>query len=272
MSLLGSGELPALYIAHGGGPCFFMDWTMGPADTWNSMGDWLRQLGTTLDAVPQAVVVVSAHWEEPVVTVGNAARPSLLYDYYGFPQHTYEIRYDAPGAPDLAREISELLEAGGIASGLNDARGFDHGVFIPLKLIFPDAAIPVVQVSLQQNLDPAMHLKIGEALSPLRKRGVLLIGSGMSYHNLPALMSGAGAIEDSDLFDDWLTETCLLDGTARNERLRNWETAPAARSAHLRAEHLLPLMVAAGAGSNAGGERIFNDRVMGSRVSGFRFD
>ena len=162
-----SGQMPALYIAHGGGPCFFMDWTMGPADTWDSTGDWLRQIGSTLGAVPQAVVVVSAHWEEPVVTVSSAVRPPLIYDYYGFPQHTYEIRYDSPGSPELAQEICDLLAADGVASGLNDARGFDHGVFIPLKLIFPDAAIPVVQVSLQQNLDPAMHLKIGEALRPI---------------------------------------------------------------------------------------------------------
>ncbi len=264
--------MPTLYIAHGGGPCFFMDWTMGPADTWDSMGDWLRRVGGTLGDVPKAVVVVSAHWEEPVVTVGNASQPSLIYDYYGFPQHTYEIRYDAPGEPELAQEICNLLTAGDIASRLNDARGFDHGVFIPLKLIFPNATIPVVQISLQQDLGPALHLKIGQALSPLRNRGVLIVGSGMSYHNLPVLMSGAATISDSDLFDAWLSETCVSDGATRNQRLINWEAAPAARSAHPREEHLLPLMVAAGAGGDGNGERIFNDRVMGSTVSAFRFD
>lgn len=267
-----SSLLPALYIAHGGGPCFFMDWTMGPADTWDSMGDWLRQIGSTLSSVPRAVVVVSAHWEAPVVTVASGARPPLIYDYHGFPEHTYEIRYDAPGSPELAQEICELLAASGITAGLDDARGFDHGVFIPLKLIFPEAAIPVVQVSLHHNLDPQTHLEIGKALCPLRQRGVLIIGSGMSYHNLPVLMSGFEAIADSDLFDEWLMETCALDGEARSERLKNWQVAPAARSAHPREEHLLPLMVTAGAGGSVGAERIFNDRVMGSMVSAFQFD
>jgi aromatic ring-opening dioxygenase catalytic subunit (LigB family) len=264
--------LPTLYVAHGGGPCFFMDWTMGPADTWDSMGDWLRQIGGTLSTVPKAIIVVSAHWEAPVVTVGNSARPPLIYDYYGFPEHTYAIRYDAPGFPQLAQDICELLAGSSLACAVDDQRGFDHGVFIPLKLMFPDATIPVVQVSLQQNLDAAAHLEIGKALGLLRERGVLIVGSGMSYHNLPVLMSGTEVIADSDLFDEWLVETCALEGAARNERLKHWQDAPAARSAHPREEHLLPLMVAAGAGGNASAERIYNDRVMGSMVSAFRFD
>ena len=272
MSDLKSNRLPALYIAHGGGPCFFMDWTMGPANTWDSMGEWLRGLGASLPVVPEAVVVVSAHWESPVVSIGSGAKPSLIYDYYGFPPDTYEITYDAPGSPDLANEICALLEGAGIASVEDPDRGYDHGVFIPLKLIYPEATIPVVQISLHQSLDPATHLDIGSALSPLRERDVLIIGSGMSYHNLTELMSDAGAIADSDKFDDWLNETCALEREMRAERLKNWHLAPAARSAHPREEHLLPLMVAAGAGSCAGARTIFNDRVMGSMVSGFQFN
>jgi aromatic ring-opening dioxygenase catalytic subunit (LigB family) len=265
-------RLPTWYIPHGGGPCFFMDWTMGPAATWEPMGEWLRGLGGSLDTIPDALLIVSAHWEAPVVTVGGAIRPSLIYDYYGFPQHTYAIDYAAPGSPGLAREIRGLLDDAGIPTAEDPVRGFDHGVFIPLKLIFPAGTIPVVQLSLHQALDAAMHLDIGHALAPLRERGVLIIGSGMSYHNLPVLMSGAVLIEDSDRFDKWLTESCLMPATARAGRLKNWHAAPAARSAHPREEHLLPLMVAAAAGGDAGGRRIFSDRVMGSTVSAFQFD
>jgi len=249
-----------------------MDWTMGPADTWERMGTWLRQLGDSLGAVPAAVVVISAHWEAPDVAVASGTRPALIYDYYGFPEHTYSIEYAAPGSPRLAQEIMELLRHDGIEVVEDPERGFDHGVFIPLKLIFPDASIPVVQVSLHHALDAGMHLDIGRALAPLRERGVLIVGSGMSYHNLPVMMRGGGAIEDSERFDDWLMESCSMDGAARTERLKNWDSAPAARSAHPREEHLLPLMVAAGAGGDAGGRRVFGDRVMGSMVSAFQFD
>lgn len=264
--------MPALYIPHGGGPCFFMDWTMGPADTWDRMGNWLSGLGDSLGATPAAIVVISAHWEAPVVAVGSGTSPPLIYDYYGFPEHTYAIRYDAPGSPALAREICDLLRRAGIDAVEDAARGFDHGIFIPLKLAFPNADIPIVPVSLHHSLDAAMHLEIGRALGGLRGRGVLIVGSGMSYHNLTELMRGNEAIEDSDRFDDWLTASCLLQGDARAARLRNWDAAPAARGAHPRAEHLLPLMVAAGAGGDAAGRRVFGDRVMGSTVSAFRFD
>lgn len=272
MSNSAARRLPTLYLPHGGGPCFFMDWTLGPADTWDRMGAWLRQLGGSLGAVPDAVVIISAHWEAPIVSVSSGTRPSLIYDYYGFPEHTYAIDYDAPGSPRLAGEVCGLLSRAGIPAAQDPGRGFDHGVFIPLKLIFPEAAVPIVQVSLQHELDAATHLDIGKALAPLRERGVLIVGSGMSYHNLPVLMSGVAVIEDSDRFDQWLTESCLMGGAARAERLRNWHTAPAARRAHPREEHLMPLMVAAGAGGDAGARRVFSGRVMGGTVSAFQFD
>lgn len=245
---------------------------MGPADTWKRMGDWLSGLAHTLAEPPRAVLVISAHWEAPAVSITGAAKPELIYDYYGFPEHTYAIEYAAPGAPALASEIVELLVASGIEATTDPSRGFDHGVFIPLKLIFPEADVPVIQMSLHASLDPSTHIEIGRAIAPLRKRGVLILGSGMSYHNLPLLMRGAQILEDSDRFDTWLKNTCAMDCASRALRLAHWQDAPAARSAHPREEHLIPLMVAAGAGEFDRAECVFSDRVMGSTVSAFQFD
>lgn len=265
--------LPTLYIPHGGGPCFFMDWTMGPPDTWEKMAAWLRQLAARIESHsgrPRAILVISAHWEEKEVAVQKQEHPPLLYDYYGFPPHTYQLKYDAPGAPALAQQVVELLETAGIAAHADTARGLDHGVFIPFKLIYPDADIPVFQVSLKAGLDPAAHLAIGRALAPLRWQGVLIVGSGMSYHNMRGLFENSGAA-DSRKFDAWLTETVELpDAAARNRRLEQWSQAPAARAAHPREEHLLPLMVAAGAAEEPG-HRIFTDHVMGAQVSAYWF-
>jgi aromatic ring-opening dioxygenase catalytic subunit (LigB family) len=249
-----------------------MDWTMGPANTWVAMGHWLAQIASTLPIEPQAILVVSAHWETQIVSVTGASTPALIYDYYGFPEHTYQLSYAAPGSPALAKEICGLLIASGIEAGLDPARGFDHGVFVPLKMMFPQANIPVVQVSLHHSLDPSLHMAIGAAIAPLRERGVLIVGSGMSYHNMSKLMSGEREIKDSDQFDQWLSESCEMGSTERASRLCDWSNAPAGRSAHPREEHLLPLMVAAGAGGRRGGRRIFRDRVMGSTVAAFQFD
>jgi aromatic ring-opening dioxygenase catalytic subunit (LigB family) len=249
-----------------------MDWTMGPASTWDAMSNWLSEVANTLPNEPQAILVVSAHWETPIISVTSAATPELIYDYYGFPEHTYQLRYDVPGSPALAKEVCELLAASGIEAAVDPERGLDHGVFVPLKMMFPEAGIPVVQVSLHHSLDPMLHIDIGAALGPLRERGVLIVGSGMSFHNMAKLMSGEREIEDSDEFDEWLSESCQMEAAARTARLCDWSNAPAGRSAHPREEHLLPLMVAAGAGSHNGGRRIFRDRVMGSTVAAFQFD
>lgn len=262
--------MPTLYIPHGGGPCFFMEWTMGPKDTWDGMGAWLRQLGATLPNKPSAMVVISAHWEEPDVTVNTAPNPPLLYDYYGFPPETYQIEYAAPGHPSLAMRVQKLLKTADIPSHSNNERGFDHGVFVPLKLVYPDADIPIVQVSLKNGLDPATHLEIGAALAPLRSEGVLIVGSGMSYHNLRRF-NDSGA-SDSIAFDEWLNDSVITqDWQQRNQRLSAWNGAPAAREAHPREEHLIPLMVAAGAAGADAGQRIYSERVMGMAISGFRF-
>ena len=219
-------RLPTLFLPHGGGPCFFMDWT--PTDTWRRMGDFLRGLAGSLPAGPEALLVVSAHWEEAVPTVTSGPQPSLIFDYSGFPPHTYELRWPAPGAPRLAARVGALLEGEGIASRADARRGFDHGVFVPLKLVFPDADVPTVQLSLREGLDPAAHLAMGRALAPLRDEGVLIVGSGMSYHNMAAF-STPQAREPSRRFDDWLARTVEMGRALREEGLLRWAIAPAAR-------------------------------------------
>ncbi len=264
--------LPSLYIPHGGGPCFFMEWTMGPPDTWVRMRAALEALGRRFDHV-RALLVVSAHWEEPVVTVQTGPHPALYFDYYGFPPHTYSLTWPAPGDPDLARRAVQLLDAAGITTGQDASRGFDHGVFVPLKVAFPDAHIPTVQVSLKAGLDPAEHLAIGRALAPLRNEGVLIIGSGMSFHNMAVLMQPETrhALDASRRFDEWLGRCCTSTPDRRTAMLSRWEQAPDARFCHPREEHLLPLMVAAGAAGDAPGRVLFRDRVMGVQVSALEF-
>ena len=262
--------MPTLFIPHGGGPCFFMDWNMGPADTWQKMEAWLRGLADTLPATPKAVVVISGHWEEPQVTVNSAANPQLYFDYYGFPPHTYELTYPAPGQPELARQIQSMLGQAGFPCGETLERGFDHGVFVPFKLFMPTAEIPVVQLSLIAGLDPDAHLRLGQALAPLRSEEVLIVGSGMSYHNMQALQGGSGT-DDSDKFDTWLTQACELPPIERRQALTDWAQAPSALNAHPREEHLLPLMVVAGAAMNEPGQHIYRDQVMNATVSAFQF-
>lgn len=263
-------RLPTLFIPHGGGPCFFMDWTMGPPDTWDRMKTWLQRLGETFRDV-RTVLVVSGHWEAPVVTVQTSARPPLLFDYAGFPRETYELTWPAPGAPAVAARVRALLEAAGIPSRGDSDRGFDHGVFIPLKVAFPEARIPTVQLSLDASLDAATHLNIGRALAPLRDEGVLIVGSGMSFHNMGAMLRPGAALDASRAFDVWLCGVCEGDPADRSAALARWTEAPRARDSHPREEHLLPLMVAAGAGADEPGRRILQDHVMGADVSAFQF-
>lgn len=242
---------------------------MGPRNSWDSMAAMLRGLAATLPARPKAIIVISGHWEEDAFAVTGAANPPLIYDYYGFPEHTYQLKYPAPGDPALAGRIVSLLSDAGLPARIDPARGFDHGVFIPFMLIFPDADIPIVQLSLHHSLDPELHLAAGRALAPLRDEGVLIVGSGMSYHN----MQGFGARDSkqvSEQFDAWLNET-LCNGAINPAALAQWQAAPAARAAHPREEHLVPLMAVVGAGGNAAGARIYNDQALGVSVSAFRF-
>lgn len=262
--------LPTLFVPHGAGPCFFMDWE--PADTWAKMAGWLRSVPKQIGVRPKAILLISAHWEAPQFTVNAQAAPPLLFDYSGFPSHTYELEYPASGSPDLAAQVQTLLGAAGIGNDAEHSRGLDHGVFIPMKLAFPLADLPIVQLSLKQGLDPAEHLALGRALAPLREQGVLIIGSGMSYHNMRRLRSGSTDVDpDSIHFDDWLSETVGLPAHSREQRLIEWAAAPGGRASHPREEHLLPLHVVAGAAGEDNGQRVFQDRVIGSVQSAFMF-
>ncbi len=235
---------PVIYLPHGGGPCFFMDWN--PADMWDNMGAYLRSIPALLPEKPKALLIISAHWETEGFTVQAKPSPDLLFDYYGFPDHTYELKWPAQGSPELAKWVEQLCMDAGIPVAEDNSRDFDHGVFIPMMLAFPEADIPTIQLSMRQDLDPSAHLALGRALAPLRDQGVLIIGSGMSFHSIRALMGRGG---DPNLpilskaFDDWLTQT--LNGD--REGLNDWAAAPGARLCHPREDHLLPLMVAAGA-------------------------
>jgi aromatic ring-opening dioxygenase catalytic subunit (LigB family) len=269
-----SKRLPTLYIPHGGGPCFFMEPQPGlPRDLWDAMASYLRSLGADVGMRPQSVLVISGHWEMPRPTVSTAQRPPLLFDYYGFPEHTYRLTYPAAGSPKLASDVSALLAAAGIESGADPVRGLDHGVFVPFKLIYPDADLPMVQLSLDSNLDAGMHFRIGAALAPLREEGVLIVGSGMSYHNLRHIFSlDPGAIRAAVEFDTWLGEAATEpDPVVRERKLAAWSSAPGALSAHPRPEHLIPLMVAAGAAATDAGRRTYNEPLLGKPISGFQF-
>jgi len=263
-------RMPTWYIPHGGGPCFFMDWN--PTDAWHKMADFLKGLSSTLPFTPKAIVVVSAHWLESTVSVTGAQAPDLIYDYYGFPAHTYQLKYPAPGEPLLAQKIVKLLGESKIEAKVDDSRGFDHGTFIPMLLMFPQANIPVVQLSLNSNLDPQTQMDLGQALETLRDQGVLIIGSGMSFHNMRGYGDPRfGPI--SDVFDNWLTQTVESEPALRAKGLVNWDLAPSARQCHppKQEEHLLPLMVAAGAAIQERGKKVFSDRVMETTLSAYTF-
>src|SRR4051812_44048133 len=263
--------LPTLFIPHGGGPCFFMDPDGGPPDPmWQPMERYLAGLIDSLPERPRAILLVSGHWEEAGITVHTGARPELLFDYYGFPEHTYRLRWDAPCAPEIAPRATSLLRDAGFVPREENARGWAHGVFIPMKVAVPDADIPLVQMSLRADLDPAAHIAIGRALAPLRDEGVLIVGSGMSFHNLR--VRGTQATASSDEWDAALVDAVTdPDPVRRAERVAAWETLPHARFAHPREEHLLPLMVALGAGGDGTAVCDYRDHVLGWAVSGFRF-
>lgn len=258
---------PALFIPHGGGPCFFMD---DPAGDWADLAAYLKAIPASLPAPPRAILVVSGHWETDGFALTGAEPPPLVYDYHGFPEHTYALRYDSPGDSGLAAQAAKLLRQGGLTSHVDPARGLDHGVFIPLKVAFPDATIPVVEMSVDRSLDPALHLAAGRALAPLRERGVLIVGSGMSFHNMRGYRDPRFT-DPSRSFDAWLTDAISRPPAERDILLAAWADAPAGRLSHPREEHLIPLMVAAGA-SRQPGTRDFGDTILRTAISGYRFD
>jgi aromatic ring-opening dioxygenase catalytic subunit (LigB family) len=260
---------PVVYLPHGGGPWPFVELGFGSEDELAALAAYLRSVRALPPTPPRALLVVSAHWEEPEPTVMTAEHPPMLYDYYGFPPESYEITWPAPGQPALAARVRELLGAAGFTTAADAKRGFDHGTFVPLKLTYPDADVPTVQLSLRRGLDPAEHLAMGRALAPLRDEGVFIIGSGMSYHNLRAFGPAAGRV--SREFDSWLRDAATRPEAERAAQLTAWAKAPGARQAHPREEHLVPLMVIAGAAGADVGKVAYAGTIMGVQVSGYQY-
>ena len=261
--------MPVVFVPHGGGPWPFVDLGF-PRDEVETLAAYLRSIRDLPQDRPQALLVISAHWEEPVPTVMSSAHPPMLYDYYGFPPESYQITWPAPGNPALAARVQQVLGDAGITTETDPSRGFDHGTFVPLKLAYPNAEVPAFQLSLKRGLDPAEHLAIGRALAPLRQEGVFIIASGMTFHNLRAFWN-PDANASSEAFDAWLRDTMSRDPVSRDSRLAQWTTAPAARVAHPREEHLIPLMVAAGAAGSDPAVLAFNGTMVGHRLSGYHF-
>jgi aromatic ring-opening dioxygenase catalytic subunit (LigB family) len=261
--------LPTYFISHGGGPWYWMK-EMRPI--YRQLEKSLREMSREIGVAPKAILAVSGHWEENQFTVMTSPEPPMLYDYSGFPEHTYRIEYGASGSPEVAGRIQELLKSANIHSNTDGSRGFDHGVFVPLAAAYPDADIPVLQLSIRADYDAETHLALGRALAPLRDEGVLIVGSGLSYHNLRQF--GPQAALPSSEFDRWLTETvCESISEERNAKLRNWSAAPSARLAHPREDHLIPLMVAVGAAEGEKGVRVYHEDSFlgGIAVSSYRF-
>lgn len=261
-------RLPAFFVSHGGGPWPFMD------DMKAQLAQTVRvfgQLPNSLPATPKAVLVVTAHWETGEFTVSSGEHPPMLYDYYGFPAHTYQIKYPAPGSPALAARVRELLAQAGIKSSEDAQRGFDHGTFIPLGLIYPAAQIPVVMLSIKSSYDPAEHIHAGQALQALRDEGVLIIGSGLSYHNMQGFGRSA-SLAVSEAFEAYLNDAITeTDPQRRMEKLVHWESAPGARLTHPHEDHLIPLMVVAGAAGKDPGQRLLVDHAMNVAMASYRF-
>lgn len=249
-------RLPTYAISHGGGPWPWAKESL-PVD-WTNLETSLSGIANEIKVAPKAILMVTAHWVASEFTVQTHPNPSMLYDYGGFPSHTYEIQYPAPGSPELAEQTFELLGQAGLPRGKDSERGFDHGTFVPAYVMYPKADIPIVQMSIHKDYDPALHLDVGRALAPLRDEGVLIVGSGLpTFHDLSAL--GRSSAEPSRDFDSWLTETMVdRSGSERSARLLKWASAPSARRAHPNEDHLLPLLVAVGAAENDAGVRNYH--------------
>jgi aromatic ring-opening dioxygenase catalytic subunit (LigB family) len=261
---------PTYFLSHGGGPWPFMKGYFGTA--YDALEASLQSLPAQLPQRPDAVLVITSHWEGKQPLISSGERPPMIYDYGGFPPHTYDVRYPAPGSPQLAQRVASALEEAGMPARLDAQRGFDHGTFCMLYPVYPEADMPVVQLSLLESLDARAHMQMGRALAPLRQQNILILGSGLSYHNLRQF--GPAGAAASHAFDGWLQHTLLeLPPAERTAALLNWEQAPAARKAHPREEHLLPLMVALGAAEQDPATCVYHeDDFFGAlSVSSFRF-
>ena len=256
---------PALFVSHGS-PTLPLEHS--PAT------DFLRQLGPSLGR-PEAILVVSAHWDTARPAVSSAAEPETIYDFYGFPPELYRLRYPAPGAPKLAERTAALLKTSGLATDIDPTRGLDHGAWTSLMLMYPAADIPVTQLSIQSPLGPAHHVRLGEALRPLRDEGVLIFASGGATHNLRELSRQRGnpvaqpwAVE----FNEWLADA--LKSRRMDDLVAYREKAPSAVRNHPTDEHLIPLYVALGAGDPDGSTQRLHSSISSGVISmdAYRFD
>ena len=265
---MSTSRFPVYFVSHGGGPWPWME------DRRAAFAKTVREIGALpqrLPARPKAVLVITGHWEAPQFTVSTSPRPPMDYDYYGFPEHTYQLQYPAPGSPALAARVRGLLEGAGLPCGEDPQRGFDHGTFVPLYLMYPEADVPVVLLSMKSSYDPREHLQAGQALQPLRDEGVLILGSGLTYHNMRGFNQDTSTAP-ATAFEEWLNLAITQpDAQRRNEMLAHWQEAPAARLAHPREDHLIPLMVAAGAAGKDTGHRLFVDHVMKVPMASYEF-
>lgn len=265
---MNSNRFPTFFISHGGGPWPYIE---DMRQRFAVTAAELIKLPSTLPAKPKAILMITGHWEAPQFTVSTSQHPPMEYDYYGFPEHTYHLQYPAPGSPELAKRVRDLLSASDIKSAEDPERGLDHGVFVPMMLMYPDADIPVVLLSMKSSYDPLEHIKLGKALAPLRDEGILIIGSGLTYHNMRGFGRPA-SYEPSVQFEQYLFEAISSnDPQQRNQGLINWEQAPFARLVHPREDHLIPLMVVAGAAEENIGQRVFTDTVFEVVMASYRF-
>jgi 4,5-DOPA dioxygenase extradiol len=234
-----------MFISHGGGPLPLLG-----DEGHREMVSCLKDIAAKI-IKPSAILLVSAHWEEKTPTLTLGAQPSLIYDYYGFPEESYNIEYPCPGETILAKKTHKALERANISARLDEKRGFDHGLFVLLKIMYPKADIPCVQLSLLNNLDPMEHINMGRAIQSLDCNNLLVIGSGFSFHNMRAFFTPETSESKAQnvSFEEWLLDTCSNKDIAeeeRSKRLVQWEQAPFARYCHPREEHLLPLHVCYG--------------------------
>lgn len=262
-------RMPTYFISHGGGP---WPWVDDMRRTFAELERTLAAMPGELPEPPRAILMISGHWEATEARVMHNATPPMVYDYYNFPPHTYDIVYPAPGAPALAERALELLQGAGINAVLDEVQGFDHGTFVPAFIMYPEAEIPVFQVSMLHGYDPKAHFDMGRALAPLRDEGVLIVGSGLSYHNLRAF--GPQAEVPSKAFDAWLHDALEADPKTRTEALLDWESAPYARICHAQEDHLVPLFVALGAAEDGETTRTYHEHGIrgGVTASSWRFD
>lgn len=259
---------PAYFISHGGGP---WPWIPDMRAAFSNLEASLKQMVSAFEETPKAILMISGHWETDEAAVMASPNPPMVYDYYGFPAETYDVVYPAPGAPDIAQKALSLLNKAGIAAHLDSKQGFDHGTFAPLAVMYPEADVPVFQISLLKSYDPAAHFAMGRALAPLRAEGVAIIGSGLSYHNLR--LFGPQAKEPSEAFDAWLGDALKKDPAERTAAILDWERAPYARVCHKEEDHLVPLFVALGAAEGEPAKRIYHDTGLfgGVTASSYQF-